>query len=116
MTPLEELGFFTITLSRAYMLIDRAVTLDFAKGVFFEANRGKNQALYLYLPMLLIHVKGIIEIIFYFVFSFTVKKAFKKEQRPIANKELLYQLSFLLHSATVTMSLSWKTVHEVKTQ
>ena len=49
------------------MLTDKAAILDFAKGAFFEANRGKNQALYLYLPELLICVKGITEIIFYFV-------------------------------------------------
>ena len=78
-----------------------------SKLPFFEANRGKNQALYLYLPELLIYVKGITEIIFYFVFSFTVKEGFKKERRPIANKELLYQLSllphFLPHGVTVTV-------------
>ena len=88
---------FTITPSRAHVLTDRAATLDIAKGVFFEAIRGKNQALYLYMPELLICVKGIAEIIFYFVFSFTVKEGFKKERRPIANKELLYQLSLLPH-------------------
>ena len=78
------------------MLTDRAATLDFAKGAFFEANRGKNQALYLYLPELLIYVKAITEIIFYFVFCFTIKEGFKKKRRPIANKELLNQLSFYL--------------------
>ena len=89
------------------MLNDGAATLNFAKGAFFEANRGKSQALYLYLPELLICVKGITEIIFYFVYSFTVKEGFKKELRPIANKELLYQLSllphFLPHGASVTI-------------
>ena len=75
------------------MLTDRAATLDFAKEAFFEANRGKNEALYLYLPKLLICAKGITEIIFYFVFSFMVKEGFKKERRPIASKELLYQLN-----------------------
>ena len=88
------------------MLTNRAATLDFAKGAFFEVNRGKNQALYLYLPELLICVKGITEIIFSFVSSFTVREGFKKERRPIANKELLYQLSllphFLPHDASVT--------------
>ena len=80
--------------------------LDFAKGAFFEANRGKNHTLYLYLPELLICVKGITEVVFYFVFSLTVKEGFKKEWRPIVIKELLYQLSllphFLSHGATVT--------------
>ena len=84
--------FLTITLSRAHMLTDRAATLDLTKGAFFEANR----ALYLYLPELLICVKGITEIIFNFVFSFMVKEGFKKEERPIVNKELLYHLSFYL--------------------
>ena len=92
------------------MLTDRAATLDFAKGAFFEANRGKNQALYLYLPKLLICVKEITEIIFNYVFSFTVKEGFNEERRPSVNKELLYQLSllphFLPHGATVTMSLN----------
>ena len=68
--------FFAITPSRAHVLTDRAVTLNFAKGAFFEVNRGKNQALYLYLPELLICVKGITEIIFYFAFSFMVKEGF----------------------------------------
>ena len=61
------------------MLPDRAAILDFAKEAFFEANRGKNYTLYLYLPKLLICVKGITEVVFYFVFSFTVKEGFKKE-------------------------------------
>ena len=60
------------------MLPDRAAILDFAKGAFFEANRGKNHARYLYFPELLICVKGIIEVVFYFVFSFTVKEGFKE--------------------------------------
>ena len=55
-----------------------AAILDFAKGAFFEANRGKNRTLYLYLPELLICVKGITEVVFYFVFSFTVKEGFKE--------------------------------------
>ena len=84
-----------------------AAILDFAKGAFFEANRGKTHTLYLYLPELL---KGITEIVFYFVFSFTVKEGsktgLKKERRPIANKQLLYQSSllphFLPHGTTVT--------------
>ena len=66
--------------------------------------------LYLYLPELLICVKGITEVVFYFVFSFTVKEGsktgLKKERRPIANRQLLYQSSllphFLPHGATVT--------------
>ena len=100
-------SFFTITPSRAHMLPDRAAILDFAKGAFFEANRGKNRALYLYLPEFKICVKGIIEVVFYFVFSLTVKEACKKERRPIANRQLLNQLSlkphFLPHGATVTL-------------
>ena len=55
-----------------------AAILDFAKGAFFEANRGKNHTLYLYLPELLIRVKGITEVVFYFVFSFTAKEGSKK--------------------------------------
>ena len=88
-----------------------AAILDFAKGAFFEANRGKNHTLYLYLPELLICMKGITGVVFYFVFSFTVKegakKGLKKERRPIANRQLLYQSSllphFLPHGATVTV-------------
>ena len=86
-----------------------AAILDFAKGAFFEANRGKNHTLYLYFPELLICVKGITEVVFYFVFSFTVKEGWKKERRPIANRQLLYQLSllphFLPHGATVHWSM-----------
>ena len=52
--------------------------LDFAKGAFFEADWGKNHALYLYLPELLICVKGITEVVFYFVFSFTVKEGLRR--------------------------------------
>ena len=89
--------FFTITLSRAHVLSARAAILDFAKGAFFEVNKGKNHALYLYLPELLICMKGITEVVFYFVFSFMVKEGFKKERRPIANRQLLYQLSLLPH-------------------
>ena len=89
--------FFAITPSRTHVLPDRAAILDFAKGAFFEANRGKNHARYLYLPELLICVKGITEVAFDFVFSFRVKEGFKKEQRPIANRQLLYQLSILPH-------------------
>ena len=70
--------------------------------------------LYLYLPELLICVKGITEVVFYFVFSFTVKEGsktgLKKERRPIANRQLLYQSSllphFLPHGATVTEPFS----------
>ena len=103
-------SFITISPSRTHVLPDRNAILDFAKGAFFEANSGKNHTLYLYLPELLICVKGITEVVFYFVFSFTVKegskKGLKKERRPIANRQLLYQLSilphFLPHGATVT--------------
>ena len=102
--------FITISPSITHLLADGAAILDFAKWAFFEANRGKNHTLYLYLPELLICVKGITEVVFYFVFSFTVKegskKGLKKERRPIANRQLLYQLSllphFLPHGATVT--------------
>ena len=74
-----------------------AAILDFAKGAFFEANRGKNHTLHLYLAELLICVKEITEVVFYFVFSFTVKegwkKGLKKERRLIVNRQLLYQSS-----------------------
>ena len=73
--------FITISQNRTHALPDRAVILDFAKGAFFEANRGKNHALYLYLPELLICVKGITEVVFYFVFSFTVKEGFKERTK-----------------------------------
>ena len=101
--------FITISPSRTHVLADRAAILDFMQGAFFEANRGKNHTLYLYLPELLICVKGITEVVFYFVFSFTVKEGFMKERRPIANRQLLYQLSllphFLPHGATVTQDI-----------
>ena len=103
--------FITIPPSRTDVLPDRAAILDFAKGAFFEVNRVKNHTLYLYLPELLICVKGMTEVVFYFVFSFTVKEGSKKERRPIANRQLLYQSSlkphFLPHGATVTSSLNW---------
>ena len=69
--------FITICPSRTHMLPD---SCDFrlCEGAFFEANRGKNHTLYLYLPELLICVKGITEVVFYFVFSFTVKEGFKE--------------------------------------
>ena len=93
--------FITISPSRIHVLPDKATILDFAKGAFFDANRGKNHTLYLYLPELLICVKGITEVVFYFVLSFTVKegskKGLKKERRPTANRQLLYHLSLLLH-------------------
>ena len=75
--------FFTIFPSRTHVLPDRAAILDFAKGAFFEANWGKNHTLYLYLPELLICVK----VVFYFVFSFTVKEGSKKGLR--RNEDLL---------------------------
>ena len=95
-----------------------AAISDFAKGAFFEANRGKNHTLYLYLPELLICVKGITEVAFYFDFSFTVKegwkKGLKKERRPIANWQLLCQSSllphFLPHGGTVTLFFNLKTM------
>ena len=71
-------------------MLPAAAILNFAKGAFFEANRVKTLTLYLYLPELLICVKGVTEVVFYFVFSFTVKegskKSLKKERRPIANR------------------------------
>ena len=70
--------FITISPSRTHVLPDRAAILDFAKGAFFEANRVKNHTLYLYLFELLICVKGTKEVVFYFVFSFTVKEGFKE--------------------------------------
>ena len=89
MTPLEGLTLLLPFLRAEHTCYLTAAILDFVKGVFFEANRGKNHTLYLYLPELLIRVKGITEIVFYFVFSFMVKerskKGLKKEQRPIAN-------------------------------
>ena len=105
--------FITISLSRTHVLPDKAAILDFAKGAFFEANRGKNHTLYLYLPELLICVKGVTEVVFCFVFSFTVKEGskegLKKERRPIANRQLIYQSSllphFLPHGATVTIHI-----------
>ena len=60
--------FITISPSRTHVLPDRAAILDFAKGAFFEAN-GVSQS----------------------------KKGLKKERRPIANRQLLYQLSLLPH-------------------
>ena len=91
-----------------------AAILDFVKGAFFEANRGKTHTLYLHLPELLICVKGITEVVFYFVFSFTVKgwkKGLMKERRAIANRQLLYQSSLLPHflpqGATVTITVNW---------
>ena len=103
--------FIIISSSRTHVLPDRAAILDFAKGAFFEANRGKNHTLYLYLPKLLIWVKGITEVVFYFAFSLVKegsKKDLKKERKPIANRQRLYQLSllphFLPHGATVTQS------------
>ena len=70
--------FIIISPSRTHVLPDKAAILDFVKGAFFEANRGKNHTLYLYLLELLICVKGITEVVFYFVFSFTVKEGFKE--------------------------------------
>ena len=60
-------------------------------------------------------MKGITEVVFYFVFSFTMKEesktGLKKERRPIANRQLLYQSSllphFLPHGATVTPLLHY---------
>ena len=43
-------GPFLPLFRAGHVLTDRAATLDFAKGAFFEANIGKNQAIYLYLP------------------------------------------------------------------
>ena len=113
-TPLEGLTILLPFLRAEHTCCLTAAILDFAKGAFFEANRGKNHTLYLYLPELLIYVKGITEVVFYFVFSFTVKegsnKGLKKEWRPIANRQLLYQSSllphFLPHGATVTPIIS----------
>ena len=109
MTRLEGLIFLLPFLRAEHTCCLTAAILDFAKGAFFEANRGKNQTLYLYLPELLICVKGITEVVFYFVFSFTVKegskKGLKKEQRPIANRQLLYQLSLKPHFCLMVLPL-----------
>ena len=112
-TPLEGLDFFTINPSRTHVWPDRAAILEFAKRSFAKRSFFEANALCLYLSELLICVKGITEVVFYFVFSFKVKegskKGLKKERRPIANRHLLYQLSllphFLPHGATVTISL-----------
>ena len=96
-TPSEGLTILLPFLRAEHTCCLTAAILDFAKGALFEANRGKNHTLYLYLPKLLICVKGITEVVFYFVFSFTVKevskKGLKKERRP----------HFLPHGATVTV-------------
>ena len=101
MTPLGGLTFLLPFLRAEHTRCLTAAILDFPKGAFFEANRGKNHTLYLYLPELLICVKRITEVVFYFVFSFTVKegskKGLKKERGPIVNRQLLYQLSLLPH-------------------
>ena len=78
MTPLLRLTILLPFLRAEHTYCLTAAILDFAKGAFFEANRGKNQTLYLYLPELLICVKGMKEVVFYFVFSFTVKEGFKE--------------------------------------
>ena len=106
MTRLEGLIFLLPFLRAEHTCCLTAASLDFAKGAFFEANRGKNHTLYLYLPELLICVKGITEVVFYLALVLRSKKSLKKERRPIANKQLLYQSSllphFLPHGATVT--------------
>ena len=78
MTPLEGLTLLLPFLRAEHACCLTAAILDFAKGAFFEANRGKNHILYLCLPELLICVKGVTEVVFYFVFSFTVKEGFKE--------------------------------------
>ena len=113
MTPSEGSSILLPFLRAENTCCLTAAILDFTKGAFFEANRGKNYTLYLYLPELLICVKGITEVVFYFVFSFRVKegskKGLKKERRPIANRQLLYHSSllpyFLPHGATITITL-----------
>ena len=105
-TPSEGLTILLPFLRAEHTCCLTAAILDFAKGAFFEANRGKDHTLYLYLLELLICVKGITEVAFYFFFSFTVKEGSKEERKPIANRQLLYQSSllphFLPHGATVT--------------
>ena len=89
MTHLEGLTiFFTISPSRTHGLPDKSAILDFAKGAFFEAFfefHGQRR------------------------FKEGSKKGLKKERRPIANRQLLYQSSllphFLPHGATVTVKL-----------
>ena len=105
--------FITITPSRTHVLPDTAVILDFAKGAFFEANRGKNYTLYQYLPELLICVKGITEVVFYFVFSFTVKKRSKKGQRrsedPLQIDNFFTSRAFYLIFCPMVLPLQWNT-------
>ena len=78
MTPLEGLTISLPFLRAEHTCSLTAAILDFAKEAFFEANGGKNHTLYLYLLVLLFFVKGISEVVFYFVFSFTVKEESKK--------------------------------------
>ena len=112
-TPSEGLTFLLPFLRAEHTCCLTAAILVFARRAFFKVNRGKNHTLYLYLPELLICVKGITEVVFYFVFSFAVKeeskKGLKKERRPIVNRQLLYQSSllphFLPHGATVTRTI-----------
>ena len=80
-TRLEGSSISLPFLRAEHMCCLTAAILYFAKGAFFEANRGKNHTLYLYLSELLICVKGITEVVFYFVFSFTVKEGSKNGQR-----------------------------------
>ena len=67
MTRLEGFIFLLPFLRAEHTCCLTAAILDFAKGAFFEANRGKKHTLYLYFPELLICVKGITEVVFYFV-------------------------------------------------
>ena len=73
-TPLEGSSILFPFLRAEHTCCLTAAILDFAKGAFFEANRCKNHTLYLYLPELLICVKGVAEVVFYFLLSFTVKE------------------------------------------
>ena len=96
-----------------------AAILDFAKGAFFEVNRGET------------HTSVFARIIdlserdyrssFLFCFSFMVKEGsktgLKKERRPIANRQLLYQSSlkppFLPHGAAVTVKFNHSAIWNI---
>ena len=73
-TPSEGSSILLPFLRAEHTCCLTAAILDFAKGAFFEANRGKTHTLYLYLPELLICLKGITEVVFYFVLVSRSKK------------------------------------------
>ena len=79
MTPSEGLSILLPFLPAEHTCCLTDAILDFAKEAFFEANRGKTHTLYLYLPKLLICLKGIREVFFYFV----LLSRWKKGQRRV---------------------------------